>query len=430
MPAAILLEAVYGALWLAPDFRAHLSWFFALFLSAALLALVFARSAGPRSALVCGLLFRATLLGRAPDLSDDLYRYAWDGRVAGASISPYAATPDDPGLAFLRDGDWQRIGHRDARTVYPPAAQVLFKVAAVAGDPKLVLKLMFAAFDLGVVWLLLRWPAGRFAAALYAAFPLAVFESAGMGHLDSAGVALLVAALLLLEQGHNLRSGAALALATLVKYVPIFAFLPFLRRGRCLLLVSFALTGGALWWAGCRGGFSPAAGLGNFAARWEGNSVVYPVFERAVELSRLPERAKARYAAWKAARPQKPWMERPWRYFYAAFFARAFLGGLLVAGLAVIAARQSDPLAAVAASMELLLLLSPVFHPWYALWMLPLAALFRRASWLYLSTAIALAYALLYPVAFFSRPVVLAFEYVPFAVLRWREGGWRRGEAR
>src|SRR5262249_54615595 len=42
----------------------------------------------------------------APDtLSDDIYRYIWDGRVQAAGINPYRYVPADPALAFLRDNE-------------------------------------------------------------------------------------------------------------------------------------------------------------------------------------------------------------------------------------------------------------------------------------------------------------------------------------
>jgi alpha-1,6-mannosyltransferase len=413
----ILLETIYLVVASASDYRANLLPFFALSLGAAAASLVFARTATPRQALAWGALFRATLLLRAPDLSEDLYRYAWDGHVAAAGVSAYAYAPDDPALASLRNDDWARSAHRDARTVYPPAAQAIFLAAAKTGRPRMVLKTAFAAADLAIVWLLLRFPGGAFAAALYAAFPLAVVESAGMGHLDSAGIALLLAALLLLRSSRPVPSGVGFALSVMTKYFTGFAFLPFLRRGRAPFFAAALLAGTALWAAGARGGASPASGLGNFATRWSGNSVVYPAVETAVDVLGVAPRAKAAYARWKSTRPERPWMERPWGWFYPELVARVVLALLLGAGLVVIAIRLPEPAAAAGASLALFLLLSPVLHPWYALWILPFAALRRSAAFLYLAAAVPFGYGLLHPVAPFSPGSILALEYVPTAAL-------------
>ncbi|MGV9848194.1 glycosyltransferase 87 family protein [Streptomyces sp. NPDC003442] len=45
----------------------------------------------------------ATGLLAPPRTSTDAYRYAWDGRVQAAGISPYDYAPEDPALASLRD---------------------------------------------------------------------------------------------------------------------------------------------------------------------------------------------------------------------------------------------------------------------------------------------------------------------------------------
>lgn len=391
--------------------------FFALSATAALAAFFFARGANLRSALLWGALFRATLAFRAPDLSEDLYRYSWDGRVSLAGISPYARVPDDPALAPLRNGDWEKSAHRDALSVYPPASQAIFRAAARTGHPRIVLKVVFGAADLGIVWLLSRFEGGLFAAALYAALPLPVFESAGMGHLDSAGVALLLAALLHLRRSRPVVAGAGFALSVMTKYFAGFAALPFARRGRLRFAGAALAAGWALWAAGAGGGATPAAGLSNFATRWSGNSILYPAVEGAVERARLAPRAKAAYARWKAGRPGRPWMERPWPWFYPELFARLILAAGLGVSLVVIAIRIPDPVRAAGASLGAFLVVSPVLHPWYLLWVLPFAALARSAAFLYLSIASMFGYALLHPVAPFSPGVVLALEYGPFAGL-------------
>src|SRR5271154_5070937 len=53
--------------------------------------------------LPAGIIFRVTLWPLAPTLSNDLYRYRWDGRAQLAGENPYLATPDDARLRDLRD---------------------------------------------------------------------------------------------------------------------------------------------------------------------------------------------------------------------------------------------------------------------------------------------------------------------------------------
>ncbi len=101
---------------------------------AVLLGGLAARRRGPERAgvvvvLVAGALFRVVLVPTPPVLSDDLYRYLWDGRVQAAGISPYRYAPAAPELAPLRDDlVWPGINRKPVRTIYPPLAQAVFAV--------------------------------------------------------------------------------------------------------------------------------------------------------------------------------------------------------------------------------------------------------------------------------------------------------------
>ena len=72
------------------------------------------------------ILFRATLLMAQPSLSDDIYRYLWDGRVQAHAINPYLYSPDAEELKSFRDANWEKINHKEIQTIYPPFAQVFF----------------------------------------------------------------------------------------------------------------------------------------------------------------------------------------------------------------------------------------------------------------------------------------------------------------
>src|SRR5262245_17786531 len=96
-------------------------------------------------------LFRLVMIAAPPSLSDDVWRYVWDGRVQAAGHNPYAWPPDAKELEPLRDGGWSRINHPSIRTVYPPLAEALFLVSAVARGGARGLKLLFACFDIGAI---------------------------------------------------------------------------------------------------------------------------------------------------------------------------------------------------------------------------------------------------------------------------------------
>ena len=366
--------------------------------------------------ILCAVLFRATLLTRPPDLSDDERRYLWDARVSAAGVSPFAYAPEDPAVARLAPEESARMFHRELPTIYPPVAQTAFLIGSGGGRHPVALKALFAAADVAIVWLLLRLGAG-FGAALYAFHPLPVLEIAGQGHVDSLGVALLLASLLFLAVRRPALSGLAFALSVLTKYVSLGAVLPVLRRGGARWAAAVLLAAAAIWVAWSRGGVSPAGSLGAYATRWEFNSVLYPGAVALVGATDLPARAKTDFLDWKARHGHPAWTARVFPYFYDGFFARAILGLALAALLAAIAWRVRDSGTAVFASLGALLLFSPTLHPWYVLWVLPFAAWKREPAFLYLSFAVPLAYGILYPMPGVSAAMLLAAEYAPFAAL-------------
>ncbi len=228
------------------------------------------RLPGRRRTLVLVVLVAAGLriagLAGVPVLSDDVYRYAWDGRVQAAGIDPYRHPPSAPELADLRD-PWlwpdpggcaeldrppgcTRINRPDERTIYPPAAQVWFQagnlllpddgqdrawqVLALAVDLVLVGVLALALSAFG------RDPR---AVVLYAWSPIAVLESAQSAHVDALAVLVAVAALWAARRERPALAGALLGLATLVKLYPA-AVLPVLvgRRPRSALVTVAAFV--------------------------------------------------------------------------------------------------------------------------------------------------------------------------------------------
>ena len=408
---------------LLPDARRNLLPYLALFLAGSVVSLRAARSlsaSGLGFLLLCGGLFRATLLLRAPDLSEDVYRYVWDGHVGRAGLSPYAFAPEDPAVSAIAPQLLSRLTHRDIRTVYPPVAQAVFRVFGSGGEA--ALRSFFAAADLSVVALLAGagGPRAAFGAALYAFHPLPITETAGQGHLDSLGVALLLASLAHLTRKRRVDAGFALALSILTKYVPLAASIPILRRGRSALFSSCALGLAGLWLAASARGASPAGGIGQYATRWSFNSPLYGAALRLMDASDLPQKSKAAFLVLKERLHHPDWTQAIFPFFYSAFFARVLLAVSLAAVLVWIGCRGGRLERSVFASLAALLLLSPTLHPWYVLWVLPFAALQRDRAFLYLSYSVPLAYALLYPVGPIPRlslPLVFALEFAPFAAL-------------
>ncbi|MEO5793330.1 MAG: glycosyltransferase 87 family protein [Gaiellaceae bacterium] len=181
---------------------------------------------------------RLGLAVHPPVLSDDAYRYVWDGRVQAAGINPYRHPPESPALAQLRDAAiYERVNRKFAPTIYPPAAQGFFRaVYAVHPDSIRWTKVAFVLADAVAIvllgLLLVRFGRPPEQALLYAWHPLALVEVGHSGHVDVLAVALLLGSLLCFVRGRPLAAGIALAGATLVKFYALVALVPMLVKGR------------------------------------------------------------------------------------------------------------------------------------------------------------------------------------------------------
>ena len=154
--------------------------------------------------LACAALLRLIVVVFPPFLSNDMYRYIWDGWVQAAGINPYRYIPADAHLAFLRDAAiFPNINRANyAHTIYPPAAQMIFFITSsmaklLAIPPVLAMKLTMLAFEAIGIWAMIRLldyaglPRARI--LIYAWNPLPVWEFAGSGHVDAVAICFIFA---------------------------------------------------------------------------------------------------------------------------------------------------------------------------------------------------------------------------------------------
>lgn len=195
-------------------------------------------------------------------LSDDLYRYAWDGRVQASGTDPYRYPPTAPELAHLRD-DWlfpddaecERRGKEpgctiinrpSVRTIYPPVAQAWFVTGHALGASQLedlgwqLFALLADVATMLLLWrLLLRFERDPRWVAVYAWSPVAVLEAVQNGHVDGLATLFVLAAVGLAGRRPGW-SGAALGAATMVKLYPALLLPVLLGRRPVRVVTAFA----------------------------------------------------------------------------------------------------------------------------------------------------------------------------------------------
>ncbi len=369
------------------------------------------------------IIFNSILIFTPPTLSDDMYRYVWDGRVQTQQINPYAYPPSASQLENLRDDVvWPQLNRKDAVTVYPAGAELAyvaiwrivpdnvrwFQIVMAVGNilAGILLVMLLRAFGKPATWVL-----------IYLWHPLVIFETAHAAHVDGLVLLLLVAAWLARAKGRDGWVGVFLGAAAALKFYPAL-LLPVIWR-----------------WRDDQGRLRPAwqmplAFTATFALTYvpflsQGLGVVgfLPQY--------LNERFNMGLASVVADLIEKP----PAPIFQAISHAvngsasqivnLLMFAALALIGLVMILRPAPNAEQAIRRCLWMIgafTLLTQNLFPWYVLWLVPLLALFVRpgklgfafdawSGWFAFSGLIALAY------TFFIawRPLVwaLSLEFVP-----------------
>ncbi len=185
------------------------------------------------------ILFRVLLLFVVPNLSDDFYRFIWDGRLLTAGFHPFAETPSfymeqEQSIRGISQELFSKLNSPDFFTIYPPIAQFIFWFSAKVSPDSLfgnmiVMKIILLFSEMGSIVIIqkllsiFKLPQTR--TLLYALNPLVILELSGNIHLESVLIFFLLLSILLLVQQKTMLSAIAFAAAICVKLIPLI-FLP------------------------------------------------------------------------------------------------------------------------------------------------------------------------------------------------------------
>lgn len=328
--------------------------------------------------LVAIALRAPVILTHTPSISDDIWRFMFDGRVLASGHNPYLVAPADVDADHPRF-PWEselaaRTNNGNLVTIYLPTSQLFFAGAAWITPPDawaeperatIPFRLVFVAFELVAIVLMLmalrRGHRSAWWAIVYAWHPLSVTEIAASGHHDPIGYAFLIAALLLADTkaSRPLAWSSLLAVGGAVKPFPIPLALIALRSQplRTWLMAAGAglITSLALYLPFlATHEFEPARGLWdttqNFIWRWSFQGSVYSILHA---LAFTPENARR--------------------------ICMALLGIVLI----VLYGCRIDLWRSARVFLFAALLFSTTAHPWYLPWALVLTPIsFSPAVWI------------------------------------------------
>ncbi len=190
-----------------------------------------------------GLLLRLILVFVMPNLSDDVYRFIWDGRLIINGISPFAELPkhyieNNLNLTGIDQNLFNQLNSPDYFTVYPPVPQSIFAWVSFIFPKNIwgsmvIMKLVLLLFEAGTFFLLIKllqhYALPRKNALLYALNPLIIWDAFANVHFEIAMVFFVLLALWFLTKFKWINSAFAMSFAVLSKLIPLM-LLPFLIR--------------------------------------------------------------------------------------------------------------------------------------------------------------------------------------------------------
>lgn len=218
---------------------------------------------------VCGLLFRLAFFGEAPHLSDDYFRFTWDGELQKDGISAFTFTPQAYATFFEQDsakrekyksllesrvvGPDSTIAQMNSSgyySIYPAMNQAVFYLSSQLGSANkgnlhfirffLLLAEVIGFFVLRALLLQRNMSAGL--VVLYWLNPLVIIEIMGNLHFDGMATTFVLLSLFLLERRRLLAAGSILALAIHTKLNPLFVIGAAFNRMNIRSLLIFSLT--------------------------------------------------------------------------------------------------------------------------------------------------------------------------------------------
>ncbi len=396
------------------------------------------------------IVFRIILIPSQLIHENDIYRYLWDGKTFLNGINPYKFSPSDVFLHEhgIKEDYWdqeynvfykvrsfsereeqklnklielknqnldfyQRIGHRQVPTIYPPLAQIFFAFCVwLKKDSILLMKSVFAILDICVIVVLIEIlklvKLNPCNCLVYGWSPLVLKEIPNSGHYDSLAILLMCLSLYFYLKKDHWGVSLMLALAALSKIFTL-GLLPILGRelkrrewmvlGGILLLfyLPFILTDNT----GIRRVWE---GLIIYNRNWFYNSSIFALI----------------YASFKQFFP----------LLAQSLLTAKVLVGLIYLGVLFLLWKdlgRSDReiLHKCFMAVASLFLLSPVGDPWYYCWVIPFLCVFPYRSWIILSALLILSYLnfrsdiMMTTARFFHIPLINWVIYLPFFFIYW-----------
>lgn len=348
--------------------------------------------------LIIFFLLKIFFVNTEPIGSDDYYRYIWDGKVHTNGINPYLYKPDATELKFLQsDLLPDKVSFPQIKTIYFPVAQWIFVLAYwINGENAVGLKIIYSLFELitliSLYVLLKRFNLDSKYILIYAALPLITFQFFIDAHIDIVGASLIISSIALYYYNKKLLSYIFLGLSISVKptgllLLPLYfqneAFIKEKIKSIIIPVAVFVITFVPYIFTA-----TPLDTLINYSVNWTFNGMIYNMLNSFINDNST---------------------------------IRIICGILFILVFAYLYFTKVDVLRKIYLSLFLLMLFSPVVHPWYLIWFAVLLPLVRSYSGIYFVSVISITFltVITYQTTdiWEEYPIILVIEYLPLTAL-------------
>ena len=344
--------------------------------------------------LAAGMSLRFIFIFIEPIGSDDYYRYLWDGKVLAQGINPYEYAPSDINLSKFHSVELpSHVSFPKIKTISPPLSEALFYAAyKIGGESFFGLKILIFIFELftifGLLLILKESKLNVKNILLYSLAPLPLFELLINAHVDGFGLPLLIFGIYFYLRKKNNISLIFIGLSICVKYIGII-LLPILfftqkdmkEKIKVIIIPLIVIMLSYLPFIFSANVFEA---LKNFTINWEFNGSVFESVNSFLNNNQV---------------------------------SRLVCGILFLIVYIPVILSKKNLLNKIYLSIFLLLIFSPVVHPWYLTWLAIIVVFVPRWSGIFFINLVSLTVITVvnYKLngVWKNYPLVMMLEYVP-----------------
>ena len=190
------------------------------------------------------VLIRIVLLFQIPNLSDDYFRFIWDGRLLAHGNNPFLFLPSNiiDNELFVQNNLsvelFNGLNSKIYYTCYPPVNQLIFGISAFLSPNSIsgsiiIMRLFIILAELGTILLLIKllklFEIQQNLFMIYAFNPLSIVELTGNLHFEAIMICFLILSIYFLIKEKLFLSAFIFSLAVGIKLLPLI-FLPLLIK--------------------------------------------------------------------------------------------------------------------------------------------------------------------------------------------------------